>query len=662
MRNITDRQAQLLKILSAKNACHTFQSLGDFLGVSARTIARELDACAGYVKKAGLLLVRSTEGICLSGKADAVSALQSALDKKAYVANQAQRLILLKLKLLQQTEPMKLYVLSRELRVAESTISHDLGKASAWFEGYGLRLTRRQGFGIALAGKESDRRGALAGLVYESLSDTILVRWLTGERLLKDHAKEAFLLQWLDVDMAANIAAQLKKLHYEDKHLVALTLHLLIIVSRAKSGYSCERTTEKALRDLPQYLEATELANRLNLRLPEEELSCIAVHLHNRRMTTDDEERRHVLALAQNFLLEVGAESGFAFSYDKELVESVANHLSAALYRLRLQMKIRNPLEKEIKACYAQSFAITRRALAVIERQENLDIPDAEAAFLTMYLLAALETGKPADQKIFHVAVCCPLGMSSGVLLTSRIKSLYKNIVVDHMVSITRLGAMPEVDLILSTVECVCSGTDVITVSPLFTEADQGKLDTWLSVNLPRQRPANVGAAPEWKDKLLQINAFSEALIRFLNHVFFSECAVEDKEAAIRCAAAKARGEAHEAVVEAIRARELKGSVIAPEQNLLLLHARAETIKELHFGVLCPLKAFLEQDVPIQTVVVMLAPLRATRSQIELLQKLTAMIAEDECFQQLLTQCTAPKLQAALENIFQQYFKEKFIG
>lgn len=665
MRKITDRQAQLLKILSAGNVCHTFQSLGAFLGVSARTIARELDACGGYIKRAGLLLERRAEGVRLTGALNSVEALQGELEKKTYVSNQVQRLILLKLKLLQQTEPMKLYVLSRELSVAESTVSHDLNKIEAWVEAYALRLTRRQGFGIVLEGKESDRRNALVSLVYESLNDTLLVRWLTGEQLLKYPAKEAFLLQWMDLDLAAEIVAQLKDLQYEDKHLVALTLHLLVIVSRVKSGYPCESEVERKSRQLPKYNEAIKLAKRIEekaaIRLPEEEICCIAVHLYNRCITIGDDQRQRALFLARDFLLEVWEESGFTFVYDGQLIESVANHLNAALHRLRLQMKIRNPLEKEIKACYRQSFEITRRALTVIERRENMEIPDAEAAYLTMYLLAALEAGKMADPKFFHVAVCCPLGMSSAVLLTSRIKSLYKNIAVDHMLSISKLENLPDVDLILSTVECTFKDIDVLTVSPLFTEEDRKKLNIWLNTHQPQRRAPDSPTEVNWKDRLLQINALSEELLHFSNHIFFSASDAADKETIIRHAAAEAVGEDCRAVAEAIRAREAKGSVIVEEQHLLFLHARAKTIKELHFGVLRPKKAFPAEGVLIQTVVVMLVPLHATRSQIELLQKLTALIAEDEEFQLLLGQCTDEQLRAALENIFRQYFKDKFM-
>ncbi|KQQ08499.1 PRD domain-containing protein [Rathayibacter sp. Leaf296] len=73
----------------------------------------------------------------------------------------------------------------------------------------------------------------------------------------------------------------------------------------------------------------------------------------------------------------------------------LADHVSAAISRLRLGVPIANPMLWETKATYPQEFAMSLQALGIIQDELGQRLPLDEAGFITLHLANAGLIGDP---------------------------------------------------------------------------------------------------------------------------------------------------------------------------------------------------------------------------------------------------------------------------
>lgn len=144
-----------------------YTALGDIaaeLGVSSKTVSREVAALEGLLAEHDIRLVRKAgAGMRLEGDPDDIGWLQEVLldldTEEAYTPEERRSIIISKL--LSSQEPIKLFALSSTLKVTDSTISNDLDKLEDWFTEQNLRLVRRHGLGVYVDGEEKSLRQAI---------------------------------------------------------------------------------------------------------------------------------------------------------------------------------------------------------------------------------------------------------------------------------------------------------------------------------------------------------------------------------------------------------------------------------------------------------------------------------------------------------------------
>ena len=143
------------------------------LGVSSKTISRELPKVEMMLKAYGLKLIRKTgAGLRLDGDISRLEEMrENVMHTKLSAYTPQQRQIILAGQLLQSTEPIKLFALASMLRVTDGTVSHDLDKLEAWFQERRLLLVRRPGLGAYVKGSEQDIRRALVEIIYANLDE-----------------------------------------------------------------------------------------------------------------------------------------------------------------------------------------------------------------------------------------------------------------------------------------------------------------------------------------------------------------------------------------------------------------------------------------------------------------------------------------------------------
>ena len=681
---LSARQTAIIKQLLEKDAYCTAAQVASSLKVSTRTVLRELGECRSWLGRYHIALDSLPgQGIRLAGSPLVRSRLRDLLSGVAdsSVLPPPERRALLCATLLLQKDVIKLFTLSEVLGVAESTLSNDLEKSSEWFQDHSIALVRKQGLGVYVEGDELSRRGALAGLFHRTLGDGPLRAFLlSGESEKKQKQKmsalESRMIRFFDTSLLDTLNRLLHEfeeenhLQYVENASVSLILHLAIALYRVRDGVfgQPDSATLRLLQDTPEYAQARILTQKikehLGIALPEEEIGIVTMHLRGAksflslRGTSADE-----LTLTANKMLRLASQqSGYGMEESPELLEAIVNHLAAAIHRIQMNLVIRNPLLDEIRNNYPEMFKLARQAAGIVEQDYGIAMPEAEVAYLAMYLGAAAEnTARPLKRRL-QVAVACPAGMSSSLLLASRLKSEMPRLEVVDILSLSqasRQSPLKHYDLIVTT-DPVTSGTPFFVVNPLFPEEDRKKLEEFLDT-LPDATPQDPAASDwkgsNWKDWMQGLNDITEGILQVLEGLFVVASDCESPSEAIR-AAAQIMGKDHPDVVAAFEERESLGSIVVAEHGLWLLHARTDSARSLHFGVLRFKAPFSFDGQKADTAVVMLAPQNISEKKIDVLRQISRTIAEDVAFLTLLRQGTAEEIYLALEAIFKKYFDQ----
>lgn len=142
------------QLLSLPQGWVTAAALAESIGVSRRTVLRELPAVEQWMQAAGAHFVRNPgKGLLLDEAPERRDALRTQLNsgdrKKLSRAERRQQLLT---RLLSEQEPCKTAVLARALGVSESTLSADLDELETKLHPYRVEMFRRPGVGVWLQG------------------------------------------------------------------------------------------------------------------------------------------------------------------------------------------------------------------------------------------------------------------------------------------------------------------------------------------------------------------------------------------------------------------------------------------------------------------------------------------------------------------------------
>lgn len=502
----TYRLRQVLLILLKEENILSVKNLANMIGVSKRTVQRELEYMNYSLKKYNITLCSKTgSGIWLEGKQEDKEKLFEILENQDIInsADKEKRRKNLILELLKDQEPKKLYYFANLFDVSEATISKDIEKVEIWFDKYGLKIIKKQGFGVMLQGSEKNYRIAVREFIAQNI-DTPIIEHIYDKEKLNAHEniksqdiKNIYNL--LDDNILKRVCTCFSSIR--DKRIMQLTeesyislvLHITIAVDRILKGDIIENN-EKLIKDLNNdrdynlaILIVNSLENEFEMEIPDIELMYIYLHIKGSKVQKSDdinkilENNEEITDLAHEMIIAYDESIASILENDEEFINGLVLHLRPTLVRIRNNMPIENPHLNEIKQTYSEIFENCKQVAKFMKARLGCEIPESEVGFLVIHFGAALVRleNEREKKRVVDIGLICASGIGISRLMSSRLKKFMKS-----RVNISTYGKEDLTPFIISKNDFFISSmlidgleADIINVSPLLPENDINRIE-----------------------------------------------------------------------------------------------------------------------------------------------------------------------------------------
>ncbi|WP_088043730.1 BglG family transcription antiterminator [Bacillus sp. EAC] len=692
---ISARERKILELLLNKQEEITVKEIADELTVSPRTVHRDLKGVEEIIDEYGLLLnKKSGSGVQLIGDVSLKEKIQSFLfnlNYYEYTSEERQTFILSTL--LASKEPVKLVSLANDLNVTLATISNDLNKVDEEINPFNLKLLRKRGYGVEINGLESDKRKAMSKLINTNIEEYEFIS-IIKENIQKKSAESVNtrLLGLIDENKLLIIEKQINRIKKElpyaiaDRAYIGLVVHLVLAIERIEQGEKIN-FDENLLVELKKSKEfnlakklAIVLEEIFNIEISDGEVGYITMHLMGAKLSNEhpeilEDSSLHVGVYAQNLIRFVSNELNRDLTKNVSLFKDLVAHLKPALYRIKQNMGISNPLLLKIEEDYQKLYFILTKAAQIVFN--DLEVPKEEIGFLVIHFASAILS---SDQVKEHkTLVVCSSGIGTSKILSTK---LQKEIPGLKTVNIS-LFDLPKIDLseygtIISTIPLKNINEEYLLVNPLLSESEIAKIRKSIMTNKrligkginENQDQIKVNHENFIVD-LKKVKNYSTVIYKLLEGFYIdnieqSETIADALQEICNVLKLKSVIKDPENVVSALLKREELGGIGIPGTSLGLYHTRSESILKPSFSIgrlnnAFKRKAMDDTDIEVDTILLMLSPSNISDEALEILSGISSLIIRDEQSIELFQTGNEEELLNLLATEMKELYDSKFI-
>lgn len=691
--DFSPRLGQITLNLLMQDSPVSVKYLADSVGVSKRTVQRELEYIESSLKKYNLSFQsKAGTGVWIEGDKsdkDKLTALLMA-DDTLDVSNKDERIKKLILELLKESEPQKLFYYANMLGVSEATVSNDLDEVSKWFDKFKISLVRKQGFGIYLEGKEKSYRKALTAFIDEYTSSYKLTQndknSMRESNLIKliENKSSKNIYSLLDTDIMKRVISCLINLNNEqianltDSSYAGLVIHITIAINRIMHNEIIEpdsRLDEDIEHDRDYSLTmviASSLEKEFNIEIPEIEVTYICLHIRASKMqnpsSSQKSSRKNTLvSLVYEMIEAYDPDISYILEQDDAFIDGLIAHMQPTLVRLTNGLAIRNPLLDQIKSDYPDIFEKCKKVTAILEEKLNLKVPESETGFLAVHFGAAvvrLEQNNLSKRTVY-IGVVCASGIGISRFIKTKLEKVFGN-----RVSIETYGkgdidlnAIKRTDFFVSNINIdVPDGADIIFINPLITDSDIKNIDA--NIRKYEITPDKTEDGLDFYNQLDLVHNLTAQMKKILNNfkiVSISNDIDFEKYLDILKDKLINSDDNEETILSDIIAREKIATQVFPEMGFALFHTKTSGTKNINMSVCISNNHDSFKDEyfkDINCIITMLLPddehLNMNR---KLLGFLSEMLIEDPAFLDVLKNGDNSLGKDYLSKILKKYLK-----
>ncbi|MFI3176505.1 MAG: transcription antiterminator [Eubacteriales bacterium] len=688
---LTPRMKMLLEVLLTNETVMSVKELAEQVGVSKRTIQRELEYIGSSLKPYDVTFQSKTGvGVWIEGTKEKKDALlgEIASNEVYDAANREERRKRLTLEILKEKGLKKLFIYSSKFQVSEATIRADLEIVEKWLLQYNMKIVRKPGSGIYVEGTEQNYRKAIRAFIHDNMDTTIM--WEAYETPLEmsvsyDAIKKSgigIMLQEETIQRVVNCIAKLSNpnIHSmtESSHM-GLVIHIAIAIHRVLQNEIMEEdhTWNKQFQEDEEYQLAEDivwsLEEEFHIEIPDIEISYICLHIKGAKHEVihwegkqhgalDSQETKQLL---NDMIYAFDKEKAYLLRRDEEFIQGLLAHLQPTLIRLQHGMEIHNPILEGIMRDYADIFAKCEIVARVIEERLRKPVPKAEVGFLAVHFGAALvrAEGLLENLRPVKVAVICSSGIGISRLMSSKLEKIFQERMILKTYGKRDMTAYEEqkYDFCITSIQMETSSIPLIEVNPLLNEEDIDRIRKMVTKyeRMPRKKKETTGFEDQMEEVHLvatQINHIIKnmqlhkvnpkiTLEELLMHIGTQLSPYEDQQNMIR---------------KSINEREKIATQIYAELEFGLFHARTAGVSYPNFHIWMSEDLGAFQDAyfkQIKVAFVMLLPIDENlplNSQV--LGYISGILVEDSSFMDVVLRGEKGQVRELLAVQLKKYF------
>lgn len=689
----TPRTRQILSIMLSTDQTMSVQNLAGAMGISKRTVQRELEYINSSLKGFDVqFMSRTGVGIWLEGSAEEKERLSKELagGDSFDVSNREERRKRLILEILKDKGLKKLYYYSSKFKVSEATVSADLEAVEEWLNRYGLQVVRKPGSGISIEGTERGYRKAIRTFINENMDTRLLQEAYESEDGFTeacDGLQQSNIGQILNDDILKRVIncimgmADDRVMNLTENAYMGLVIHITIAINRILKNEILEPDSglpEKMEYDADYSLAiriVRELEEEFEISIPGVEISYICLHIkgakHERIQWNDEKtvevENRELQQIVNEMIDCFDEEHAYLLKQDDEFIQGLLAHLQPTFIRIMYDMQITNPILENIQADYPDIYARCLQVSRILEKWIGKPVPAAETGYLTVHFGAAMVRleGKKEDIRQVSIGVVCSSGIGISRLMMTKLEKAFKDRVV--IAPYGKKDVTPYIesktDFFVTSISMETQETPVIFVNPLLSDQDMEEVRRMVFrfERTPKKQEEETGFSRQLEEINLvaaQINAVLKYVDFFKvnNEITFDELLIVIGE---KLSPYRDRGEM---IQEDLRRREKISSQIFAEFEFALLHTRTKGVVRPSFTV-CMTKDLQTFADPyfkgIRVVFIMLLPVdENVKVNSEILGYISSVLIEDYSFMNTVLTGDRQAIQDALSVHLKKFFSK----
>lgn len=437
---IETRLKQIFDYLTLDYDYHTSKEIGEVMELSSKTIRKEINSLNSVIKEKGAI-IESKPGkgfiFKIKNKDKFKQFLKNDWYKYAYYQEEDGDKNLRYENILRMflfsNSYIKQFELAEIFHVSESQINKDLPYIRQILENYNLDLISKPYYGMKIEGSEKNMRLAIKNEIGE---DPLLFEGDENRELFNKIQK---IIDEMDFG--------------EDYYMPYVTLknlvihiYIAILRIRQKKFIKLSQDFEKKVTSYKEYKLATKIVNeleeRLEIKIPKDELVYITTHLIAKNTIRDQEKiSTEILALSQKIIDEIYRISKYDFRANIDFFFSLAIHLGPLTNRIKYGFNMKNPILDDIKENKIPYLLATIGA-NVINEKYNTKLSEDEIGYIALHIMAAMNSNTINTKNIL---IICGSGNSSAQIMKAQLQKQFKENI--DKIDTTDLRSLEKIDI-----------------------------------------------------------------------------------------------------------------------------------------------------------------------------------------------------------------------
>lgn len=486
---LTERMCGILKKLnSTSNSYTNSNELANMLGVSSRTIKRDLKEIIEILKDNGADVEATNQGYKISVKDEEIYSyfIEENLNVGLDVTNKKQSKVKGIIELLLSNKYINQDKIADELYISRSSINKVMIDVKNTLSECGISLQNKPHYGYILEGEEIKIRNYMVRYLTEMKDDNSIVI----SKKLKFFSESSYDAILEDIKL---IFKKLKILK-NDIEIGYLTRYIIISAFRVKNDFDIKLDENIQLSLDNSIVSASKsISNKVkehfDLDFSFEENIYISYVIGNHYGEVEEVRKKDEINLDQMVIYAIDKikdEYDIDFFRDDTLIKGLVSHLYTSYSRYYLNVTLDNPMIDLIKTEYIEAYNYSILFSNIFRDKYNINMTEEDIGYIALHFAASLE--RDIMNNNIKVIIVCSSGVGTAELLKTRIVKKFPNIKIQGVYPAYILDSLDtmDIDFVISTVNIKDFRLDkeIVNISPLLVNEDIEKINE----HIKRQR------------------------------------------------------------------------------------------------------------------------------------------------------------------------------